>query len=168
MKDNDIIKALERIAQYSGFTDDVSNTLLCTLDLINRQQAEIEKLKIDLDAMRGAANSYKMHYEKAKEELDRIEEEHKYLKKELDKHDPFYFCSIGGCEGASNTCWKDCADSMYNVTRIEAIKEFAERLKETITNEIDTYYNSNGGGYYLAEDTIEDIDNLVKEMVGEE
>ena len=51
-------------------------------------------------------------------------------------------------------------------SRVEAIKEFAERLKQTITNEINTYYNSNGGGYYLAEDTIEDIDNLVKEMAG--
>ena len=51
-------------------------------------------------------------------------------------------------------------------SRVEAIKEFAERLKQTITNEINTYYNSNGGGYYLAEDTIEDIDNLVKEMTG--
>ena len=50
--------------------------------------------------------------------------------------------------------------------RVEAITEFAERLKQTITNEINTYYNSNGGGYYLAEDTIEDIDNLVKEMAG--
>ena len=50
--------------------------------------------------------------------------------------------------------------------RVEAITEFAERLKQTITNEINTYYNSNGGGYYLAEDTIEDIDNLVKEMTG--
>ena len=53
------------------------------------------------------------------------------------------------------------------VVRAEAVKEFAERLKETITNAIDTYYNSNGGGYYLAEDAIEDIDNLLKEMVGE-
>ena len=51
--------------------------------------------------------------------------------------------------------------------RVEAIKEFAERLKQTITNEINTYYNSNGGGYYLAEDVIEDIDNLVKEMTEE-
>ena len=50
--------------------------------------------------------------------------------------------------------------------RVEAITEFAERLKQTIKNEINTYYNSNGGGYYLAEDTIEDIDNLVKEMTG--
>ena len=50
------------------------------------------------------------------------------------------------------------------VIRLQAIKEFAERLKETITNAINTYYNSNGGGYYLAEDVIEDIDNSAKEM----
>ena len=56
---------------------------------------------------------------------------------------------------------------LYNVS-VErqniAIKEFEKRLKETITNAINTYYNSNGGGYYLAEDVIEDIDDLVKEM----
>ena len=58
-------------------------------------------------------------------------------------------------------------DNLYKTAdeiKSEAIKEFAERLKETITNAINTYYNSNGGGYYLAEDTIEDIDNLAKEM----
>ena len=45
MTDNEIIKALKRIAQYSGFTDDVSNTLLSALDLINRKKARIEKIK---------------------------------------------------------------------------------------------------------------------------
>ena len=34
------------------------------IDLINRQKAEIENLKVELKAMRGAANSYKMAYEK--------------------------------------------------------------------------------------------------------
>ena len=72
--------------------------------------------------------------------------------------------------------WKQEANRYQNLwcmafddirtAKSEAIKEFAERLKETITNAINTYYNSNGGGYYLAEDTIEDIDNLVKEMAG--
>lgn len=55
----------------------------------------------------------------------------------------------------------------YNKSRVEAIKEFAKRLKENISNAIDIYYNSNGGGYYLAEDTMEDIDNLAKEMIGD-
>ena len=50
------------------------------------------------------------------------------------------------------------------VIRLQAIKEFAERLKEIISYAINTYYNSNGGGQYLAEDVIEDIDDLVKEM----
>lgn len=43
--DNEIIKDLKKIAQYSGFTDDVSNTLLSALDLIKRYQAEIERLQ---------------------------------------------------------------------------------------------------------------------------
>lgn len=38
------------------------------LEMFNRQNAEIERLTIELDAMRGAANSLKMHYEKAKAE----------------------------------------------------------------------------------------------------
>lgn len=45
----------------------------------------------------------------------------------------------------------------------KSVKKFAEKLKETITNAIYTYYNSDGGGYYLAEDTINDIDELLKE-----
>ena len=74
-------------------------------------KAQIARLKIENQSLRGAANSYKLH---------------------------------------------------YNEARNEAVKEFADRLKETITKAIDTYYNSNGGGYYLAEDAIEDIDSLLK------
>jgi len=61
----------------------------------------------------------------------------------------------------------ECAKNIeidINLAKSEAIKEFAERLKENIRNAIDTYYNSYGGGYYHAEDTIDDIDILVKEM----
>ena len=61
----------------------------------------------------------------------------------------------------------DAIKIRYKEAKSEAIKEFAEQLKQTITNEINTYYNSNGGGYYLAEDTIDDIDILVKEMTEE-
>ena len=38
------------------------------LDLINRQQTEIERLKIENQSLRGAANSYKLHYNEAKTE----------------------------------------------------------------------------------------------------
>ena len=49
----------------------------------------------------------------------------------------------------------------------DGVKEFAERLTENIVNALDKYYNVGCGGYYLAEDVIEDIAYLVKEMVGD-
>ena len=83
--------------------------------------------------------------------LNRQKEEIEFLRKTIGKND----------KKALDVTLEEIEKS-----RVEAITEFAERLKQTITNEINTYYNSNGGGYYLAEDTIEDIDNLVKEMAG--
>lgn len=75
------------------------------LETIHDLQTEIENLKIELSSMRTAANSYKMHYEDGKS---------------------------------------------------EAVKEFAERLKEK---------------YSIADVIVTvdatDIDNLVKEMVGD-
>ena len=48
--------------------------------------------------------------------------------------------------------------------RVEAIKEFAERLKHTIHQSVYQYWNTPDGGYYLAEDVDDDIDSLVEEM----
>ena len=38
------------------------------------------------------------------------------------------------------------------------------KAKERIGNAIDTYFNLDGGGYYLAEGAIDDIDELIKEV----
>ena len=107
MNDNEIIKALECCSDSNchecpieGCTDDIFGN---ALDLINRQKAEIERLNIELQSMRSAANSYKMHYKTAKS---------------------------------------------------EAIKEFAERLKEHRYGELNNCISFSVG--YL--------DNLVKEM----
>ena len=73
--DEEIVKALECCAincscdgcpaDYKALDDICSRYIKrLALDLINRQKAEIERLNIELDAMRGAANSYKMHCEK--------------------------------------------------------------------------------------------------------
>jgi hypothetical protein len=48
--------------------------------------------------------------------------------------------------------------------KAEAIKEFAERLKEEIQRSVNQYWSAVGGGYYLAEDVIPDIDQIAKEM----
>ena len=55
------------------------------LAIIDRQKEEIERLTVELDAMRGAANSYKMHYENARAETAMrifadIDEKSLYLK----------------------------------------------------------------------------------------
>ena len=75
------------------------------LDLINRQKAEIEglqnklsvlqfknfdllrdhkELNIQLESMRSAANSYKMHYEEALAEIERLKEKYDRMKFNLE------------------------------------------------------------------------------------
>ena len=73
MTDNEIIKALEDCSTYAyyycsecGFKD--GDLLKAALDLINRQQAEIERLKIENQSLRSAANSCKLHYNEARAE----------------------------------------------------------------------------------------------------
>ena len=93
---------------------------------------EIKRLNIELQSMRSAANSYKMHYEKAQTEIER-------LQKNIDGLNIF-------------------TKNHIKVIRLQAIKEFAEKLKEKATS---TFYEEHK---YV--DT-EDIDNLVKEMMEE-
>ena len=44
--------------------------------------------------------------------------------------------------------------------KIDVLNELKERIKTAI----DTYFNLDGGGYYLAEGAIDDIDELIKEV----
>ena len=72
--------------------------------------------------------------------------------------------------------WKDDVDDLEKKVehltvllaeaRHEAVKEFAERAKKTIHDSVYQYWNFGEGGYYLAEDVDDDIDNLVKEFTG--
>ena len=92
MTDEQIIKAYERCFTL-GFDESTcyecpfyTATAKCTedlrdsaLDLINRQKAEIENLKVELKAMRGAANAYKLELERKEDELNRA-------KVEISKH----------------------------------------------------------------------------------
>lgn len=68
MTDNEIIKYLEQaIDKYNKneiFVDNIRLDKL-SLDIIKRQQVEIERLKIENQSLRSAANSYKIHYCKA-------------------------------------------------------------------------------------------------------
>lgn len=75
MNDSEIIKALATSSGPNNLNCQPT-TKLCkeALDLINRQQAEIDRLNIDLKAMRGAANSWKAEVQRiCKKEFDNIE-----------------------------------------------------------------------------------------------
>ena len=59
------------------------------------------------------------------------------------------------------------------ITRLKAEVKQAQidvlnELKERIETAIDTYYNSDGGGYYLAEDVLDDVDELIEEVENEQ
>ena len=91
MTDNEIIKALECCA-----TDKMDDCFQCpydnivykpgnggcvnrcrkdALDLINRQKAEIERLNVELKAMRGAVYSYKLESERLLQILQQAQSE---------------------------------------------------------------------------------------------
>ena len=87
---------------------------------------------------------------------------------------PYY--NRGRCDLGSPTCHKT---SIQLCSRKEAIIDSLNRivkqakigvlneLKERIKTAIDTYFNLDGGGYYLAEDALDDIDELIKEVENE-
>lgn len=100
LTDKEIIKSLK-------FCEDCSaNINIDIIDLITRQQAENENLKVENQSLRTAANSLKMHYEEAQAEIERLE-------KVLNGRDQLV--------NALNKCYKQA--------KSEAYKEFARRLK---------------------------------------
>lgn len=110
MTDNEIIKELNlRIDNFSRET----------LDLINRQNAEIERLKLECYKLYPKGSAYSMQVE--------------------------------------------ASDRLEHQIKSEAIKEFAERLKEEIRCEDDCGYHCYGCGYEC-KDYVIAVDNIVKEM----
>ena len=108
MTDNEIIKALECCAEDEWrcnnncpFFEKCSKTLMAksSLDIITRQQAEIENLKIENQSLRGAANSYKLHYNEAKAEaskelIEKLTKEYAHCTLDFTTTIDIFFCSI--------------------------------------------------------------------------
>jgi DNA repair exonuclease SbcCD ATPase subunit len=123
MKDKEIIKELEYQVKYGAGNPKA-------LDLINRQQAEIQTLREDIHNRKTRENKLRSKIKGFKTEIERLK-----------KHNTEY------------------ARKHYNDGRAEAIKEFAERLKEHLKG---------NGGLFCVTTMNAQIDNLVKEMVGEQ
>ena len=122
--DEEIIKRLERCVKRGNRNYDTD----IVLDLINRQKAEIERLK----------ECPKCVYEYDGEVTE--------------------YCVQGPCSNFKTV----------EQIKAEAYKEFAERIKLSIkANVVETLCND-VRGVYKAEYVLDDIDNLLKELVGEE
>ena len=111
-------------------------------EIINRQKAEIEKLNIELKAMRGSANSYKA-------EVERLQSERQVIKDNCDK-------AIVLLGEVKESFAKDLSRA-----KSEAIKEFAKSLKTEYADFDELHEEIRYDNLILS------IDNLVKEMTEE-
>ena len=110
MTDKEIIKALECCMKPTsdcdncpfyakGDGDCVDKVKRDALDLINLQQAEIERFKIENQSLRSAANSYKIHYNEAraeavKELIERLTKEYAHYTLDFTTTIDIFFCSV--------------------------------------------------------------------------
>ena len=192
MTDNEIIKALECCCgtAHDSCRDCPYDDIGCedklekdALDLINRQKAENEELKLELKSMRGAANSYKMHYENAQAEVEKFKKIDRLAQKTID----LQTAEIKKLEAEVERLENERIERIRELTKVvydkeiaeakaDAIKEFAERLKPMMFGYYDCLEQSAKGRPYKGDtlmdyevvDMVEDcIDNLVKEMVGD-
>ena len=144
MTDNEIIKALERCPQhreccYCNSVEECGNKRVLTtsvIELIDRKDAEIEALYKTLDKQILENHSQK-------EEIKSLREYNKSIRYCYEQAKSYNDKLAESCE---TNCKK------FNMTtRAEAIKEFAERVKQEIN-------------FPLAVWKV--FDNLVKEMIG--
>ena len=163
MTDNEIIKALEccttkgaKCSDCPAFKkvdrSDYIKYFRGAIDLINSQKAEIENLKDILYDAEGVnlVNYWYQQCEIAENGNRNFDEENKKLKVEIKR--------LKNDISAMLVTLRNSAKA----TRNEAIKEFAYRLKQK------SEYYENGQGWEGRICYEDDIDKLVKEMVGEE
>ena len=164
MTDNEIIKALECCLCDNSECLQCQNKELCriecdelatkTIDLINRQQAEIENLKVENQSLRTAANSLKMHYEEAQAEVERLKDANNTFEK------AFHI------QEQNIKDWLPITVFNYEI-KTEAYKECLAKVK----NYIKTHCNPYGKpdfDYDTSIKILNFIDKLAKEMVGDD
>ena len=140
MTDNEIIKALE-----------------CCRQLISRcEDCPINKGGFCFDHLKTEALDL----------INRLKADNERLREEIGSLNKAYPCRI---DDIGNNCLVyarslDDYDSLIGDISAEAIKEFAERLKSKIEIDLSCGVDS---ADYLTDVLPKDIDNLVKEMVGD-
>ena len=133
MTDKDIIKALEWLEEIKGFCSSEEKYIYATtlVDLINRHQAEIKRLRKEVNLVSIQFQDLQERYEEAQAEIERLKKVYQ-----------------------ANQQLINALNKSYFLAKVEAIKEFARKLKCGVPQET--------GVIHCA-----DVDKLVKEMVGD-
>ena len=146
MESNDIKKALEDwIKNYDGSYVNFK-ILGNAFDLITYQKIEIERLRKEVNLVSIQFQDLQERYEEAQAEIERLNAENMLTISE---------------RNAFRTSFYDVLKQL-KIAKSEAVKEFTKRLKEFMHNKfkaLDEYEFE-----YITE---RDINNFVKEMVGE-
>lgn len=143
MTDNEIIKALENEIRSTEYVD---SEYCDGVDLLLIKSAVdlINRQQAENINLKGHLEQLKSRYDNAKTEIERL----KGISISSSK-DPMDFCGV--------LC--NYAEELIDKAKSEAYKEFAEHLKEEWSN--NDYYSPDV-------DFDEFVDNLLKEMVGED
>ncbi len=163
--DNEIVKALECCCKSNTndyYCEDCpyEHIELCAavvskdaLDFINRQKTENERLNVELVGMRGACESYKIHYDNARAEIEKLKEQ---LDGETVKN-----MRLGHEVERLNAVSEICGDCHKQYAeKIERAK--SEARKELADNIINSVY-----GFYSSIGIREVVEEIVKKMEGE-
>ena len=150
MTDNEIIKVLTQYAgTYANYG--VKQVAQEALSLINRQQAKIKALQMDNQQLQSDIVNANMNADHAQADIERLEDLLKRHKRHTDR------IRLITAETAKKI-------------KAEAIKEFAERLHCHCEAVINQEWNKKVSPVSWAdayEEFEEEIDNLLKEMVGD-
>ena len=150
LTDNEIVKALED-AEYKvngvvtqGFYLSVE-TFNAVVDLINRLQAENERLKSDVSVSRDAYMSMKDRYEYEKEKVEKAKQKCIDIGKAL--------------KNAKTEAYKECIEKVNNIIK-EIYNKHIFGSNDLLDEEKDAVIN-------FSDDVTYALDNLLKEMAGE-
>ena len=124
----------------------------CFHDLINRKNRAIEYLQLCYEKSEETCSKIMEHNAELLTEIERLQKENKTIRY-------CYQQAKSYNNSLAESCEKNC--KKFNmITRAEARKEYAEKLKKKAT-----YYRCRDGIKYAV--SISDIDNLLKEMDGD-
>ena len=141
----DLINSLQ--AERDAWECEFGCLKVSATDTINRQKAEIQKQREDIHNRKAEANRLNSKIGNLKAEIKRLKEQHQTF------------------EGVLKKCFliEFMGKNPLAELRVKAYKEFAERLKNTAFSS-----HKSVDGKYLYELSNDFIDNLVKEMVGDD